>query len=82
MMKWMKMKCDEVLLETLSAPQHKYKEEGKKELSSSLYSQLPETTETQLAKTVHEFQSEVLEHVTAVTRESLHEASDGVFFSS
>lgn len=46
--------------QTLSAPQNKYKEEGKKEMSSSLYSQLPQTTEMQLAKTVHEFQSEVL----------------------
>lgn len=51
--------------ETLSAPQNKYKEEGKKEMSSSLYSQLPETTEMQLAKTVHEFQSEVLGCYTA-----------------
>lgn len=42
-----------------SAPQNKYKEEGKKEMSSSLYSQLPETAEMQLAKAVHEFQSEV-----------------------
>lgn len=47
---------------TLSAPQNKYKEEGKKEMSSSLYSQLPQTSEMQLAKTVHEFQSEVLTH--------------------
>lgn len=39
--------------------QKKYKEEGKKEMSSSFYSQLPETTEMQLAKTVQEFQSEV-----------------------
>lgn len=51
--------------ESLSAPQNKYKEEGKKEMSSSLYSQLPETTEMQLAKTVHEFQSEVLVCYTA-----------------
>lgn len=51
--------------ESLSAPQNKYKEEGKKEMSSSLYSQLPETTEMQLAKTVHEFQSEVLGCYTA-----------------
>lgn len=28
-------------------------------MSSSLYSQLPETAEMQLAKAVHEFQSEV-----------------------
>lgn len=42
-----------------SVPQNKYKEEGKKEMSTSLYSQLPETAEMQLAKTVQEFQSEV-----------------------
>lgn len=42
-----------------SVPQNKYKEEGKKEMSSSLYSQLPETAEMQLAKTVQEFQSQV-----------------------
>lgn len=39
--------------------QNKYKEDGMKSLSQSLYSQLPETTETQLAKTVSELQSEV-----------------------
>lgn len=31
-------------------------------MSSSLYSQLPETAEMRLAKTVQEFQSEVLAH--------------------
>ena len=41
------------------SPQNKYKEEGRKEMSSSLYSLLPETSEMQLAKAVHEFQSEV-----------------------
>lgn len=39
--------------------QNKYKEEGLRNLSQSLYSQLPETPETQLAKTVGELQSEV-----------------------
>lgn len=39
--------------------QNKYKEDGIKSLSQSLYSQLPETAETQLAKTVSELQSEV-----------------------
>lgn len=40
-------------------PQNKYKEEGRKEMSSSLYSQLPETAEMQLSKAVQLFQSEV-----------------------
>lgn len=39
--------------------QNKYKEEGLRSLPQSLYSQLPETPETQLAKTVGELQSEV-----------------------
>lgn len=39
--------------------QNKYKEEGLRSLSQSLYSQLPETAETQLAKSVAELQSEV-----------------------
>lgn len=39
--------------------QNKYKENGIRSLSQSLYSQLPETAETQLAKTVSEVQSEV-----------------------
>lgn len=39
--------------------QAKYKESGKKSRSQSVYSQLPETTETQFAKTVSELQSEV-----------------------
>uniref|UniRef100_A0A3Q2GIE5 Nebulette n=1 Tax=Cyprinodon variegatus TaxID=28743 RepID=A0A3Q2GIE5_CYPVA len=38
---------------------NKYKEDGLKSLSHSLYSQLPETTETTFAKTVSELQSEV-----------------------
>ena len=40
--------------------QSKYREEGKREISSSLYSLLPDTTEMQLSKTVKEFQSEVI----------------------
>lgn len=39
--------------------QLRYKEGGKKDLSSSLYSRLPETTEIQFAKEVAEMQSEV-----------------------
>lgn len=39
--------------------QVKYKEDGMKSLSQSVYSQLPETTETQFAKTVSELQSQV-----------------------
>lgn len=39
--------------------QCKYKENGIKSLSQSLYSHLPETAETQLARTVSELQSEV-----------------------
>lgn len=46
-------------IQSRSLLQNKYKEEGKKEMSSSLYSQLPETAEMQLAKAVQEFQSEV-----------------------
>lgn len=41
------------------ASQSKYKEGGRKSLSQSFYSQLPETTETHFAKTVAELQSEV-----------------------
>lgn len=39
--------------------QSKYKGDGIRSLSQSLYSQLPETTETQLARTVSELQSQV-----------------------
>lgn len=46
--------------------QSKYKEAGKKEASSSLYSKLPETLETQHAKEVAQLQSQVL---TSQTRE-------------
>lgn len=42
--------------------QKKYREEGRKEISTSLYSQLAETTETQHAKTVAEQLSEVREN--------------------
>lgn len=37
----------------------KYKEAGRKEVSSSLYSTLPETMETQHAKVASQLQSEV-----------------------
>lgn len=39
--------------------QTKYKEEGLRNLSHSLYSQLPHTTDTQFVKNVSELQSEV-----------------------
>lgn len=39
--------------------QKKYKEDGKRSLSQTLYSQLPRTAETQFAKSVSELQSEV-----------------------
>lgn len=39
--------------------QKKYKEDGRRSLSQSFYSQLPQTTETQFAKSVSELQSEV-----------------------
>ena len=39
--------------------QSKYKEDGKKSLSQSIYSQLPETPNTQFAKTASHLQSEV-----------------------
>lgn len=47
------------VLSVLSPVQSKYKEDGIRSLSQSFYSQLPETTETQLAKTVSELQSQV-----------------------
>lgn len=43
----------------VSAVQNKYKEDGMRSLSQNFYSQLPDTAETQLAKTVSELQSEV-----------------------
>lgn len=39
--------------------QIKYKEEGLKSLPQSLYSQLPQTADTEFAKSVSELQSEV-----------------------
>ena len=42
--------------------QSKYKEGGRRRLSQSFYSQLPETSETQLARSVSELQSEVRTH--------------------
>lgn len=39
--------------------QNKYKQSGKKSLLSSLYAQLPQTAETQLAAKVAALQSEV-----------------------
>ncbi len=43
--------------------QLKYKEGGKKELSTNLYSVLPETEEMKLAKAAMELQSEVGRHL-------------------
>lgn len=48
----------EMLMECIVLCQSKYKE-GRKSLSQSFYSQLPETAETQFAKSVAELQSEV-----------------------
>lgn len=39
--------------------QNKYREEGRKTLSTCVYSQLAETTDTQFVKTVTELQSDV-----------------------
>ena len=60
-------RCHSLLLlvqqESRSCPffifQIKYKEGGKKDISASLYSQLPETMETQFAKEISDIQSEV-----------------------
>lgn len=43
----------------LCSSQSKYKEGGRRSLSQSFYSQLPETAETQFARAVAELQSEV-----------------------
>lgn len=43
----------------VSPVQSKYKEDGMRSLSQSFYSQLPETAETQLARSVSELQSQV-----------------------
>lgn len=40
-------------------PQSKYKDSGRRSLSQSFYSQLPETAHTEFVKTVTELQSEV-----------------------
>lgn len=45
--------------------QNKYKEDGRRSLSQSFYSQLPETAETQFAKTVSGLQSEVRRRITS-----------------
>lgn len=44
---------------TLFCVKVKYKEESKKDVSASLYHQLPETTETQLARELRDVYSEV-----------------------
>lgn len=50
----------EISAECVFCPlQLKYKEDGKKELSTNLYSVLPETEEMKLAKAAMELQSEV-----------------------
>lgn len=43
--------------------QNKYKQSGKESMSSSLYAQLPETAQTQLAAKMSELQSEVRHHL-------------------
>lgn len=52
---WMNSPCDT----PSSLQQVKYKEGLKQKIQSSLYHQLPETTETQLVKQLSELQSEV-----------------------
>lgn len=49
----------------------KYKQDGKKEVSSSLYHQLPATTETQLAKELRDICSEVRDTETQSECESV-----------
>ena len=56
--------------------QSKYKEEGKKEASMSLYSILPETPETQHAREASELQSEVV--TLRCTKISLSTSTDDV----
>lgn len=53
--------------------QVKYKEAGKKEASSSLYHQLPETLETQHVKEVTELQSEVHTSIIHIHLSTFHE---------
>ena len=52
-------KFDMFTIYVLSIHQTKYKESAKNSGSTSIYSQLPETTETQFVKAVSELQSEV-----------------------
>lgn len=47
------------LCDRSSCPQVTYQQDGRKEMERSLYSLLPETAETQLAKHASELQSEV-----------------------
>lgn len=56
----------------VSPVQSKYKEDGMRSLSQSFYSQLPETAETQLARSVSELQSQV---TTTHTQLPLHTGS-------
>ena len=44
----------------MSSLQNKYKEDGKRSVYNSVYSQLPETAEIQFVKAVSELQSQVL----------------------
>lgn len=53
--------------------QVKYKEAGKKEASSSLYHQLPETLETQHVKEVTELQSKVHTSIIHIHLSTFHE---------
>lgn len=53
------LKYESVPLNAMLLFQVKYKEAGKKEVSSSLYSKLPETLETKHAKDVSQLQSQV-----------------------
>lgn len=45
--------------DSLCVRQKKYKDEGRREMTSPLYSQLPETSETQFAREMTEIQSKV-----------------------
>lgn len=53
--------------------QVKYREAGRKEASSSLYHQLPETLETQRVKEVTELQSEVGASVIHIHLSTFHD---------
>lgn len=53
-------------------PQNKYREEGRKTLRTSVYSQLAETTDTQFVKTMTDLQSDVSDtNITNTHRSSL-----------